>query len=141
LRISSRPGQRFYERTDLPGTITSTNAYSGLYWHFRAFQKGGMAKPWNINYFSRPTGVPTQFCSTSRWTNMGATGQPRGHHGPDHRPSGFLDGHAAMLSKPVYAGSAYNDSNLYASRKTHHAYYSTGPDGHEDAGDFALSDY
>ena len=107
------------------------NAYTGLIDHARYDRRTNpLALPrvlsWSERHFSRPSGVPVQWCSIREQTFGGVdyngSAQP-GWHGDDARPTGFVDGHASILRDPNYTSAAdttFKDA-IYRANKPVHA--------------------
>jgi prepilin-type N-terminal cleavage/methylation domain-containing protein len=85
-----------------------SNCYMGLYYNWYAQQGWAPThanwRPWwRTNNFTLSYGVPIQWCSTLRFPpstslNIGAPSW----HSYEQRPTVFLDGHAAVLTMPIY---------------------------------------
>lgn len=130
---------RYFDNTGAAhsGTI---NAYSGLGYHAAADKHNtnasgvstGTVESYTENYFSRPFGVPLQFCS-KRGTPTNNYRQP-GFHGEEMRPVGFADGHSAAVTTPQYTITGSQD--LILSNAAVHEYRNPG-----NYGDFTVSDY
>jgi type II secretory pathway pseudopilin PulG len=142
-------GSRYAHReTPNVTTYDTINTYSGLYSHWnRQYLNSTSLPTYVMNYFSRPSGAPIQYCSTVR-INGGSTvngGSTWHTNGP--RPTVFLDGHAKALGNPAYstntgcisaANGSYNGSSPHSFKNTGVPFY--GVKLYPEA-DFALGEY
>ena len=122
------------------------NAYSGLIKHAQMDKRvdpdvSQKLASWRPDHFTRPSGAPVHWCSLRQHiingTTMWGSAQP-GWHGDDARPTAFVDGHAAVLTKPKYTAApsaGWQADSLYnATRSVHNL---TSP---WENGNFAISE-
>nr|WP_234698899.1 hypothetical protein [Poriferisphaera corsica] len=125
---ASQPGYRL-ESGEHPAEGRIHNAYYGLFHHWvrtRTSGPAGRYKPnvWREPYFSKPHGVPIQYCSTAnaqRPNSISSTSW----HGPDGkygRPTAFIDGHTATLTQTKYteySQTIMNANAMYQGESAH----------------------
>lgn len=144
----NRYARRGYESV---ATYNTYNTYSGLYYQW-AFQHGTPSKgpSYVVNFFSRPSGAPIQYCSTNRILQNGIWGRTWHLGGP--RPVVFLDGHAKAVGGDAYTGNKDNgasqsilNANATYNGQRPHSYYNTGMklNGYTlyNEADYALSEF
>jgi len=143
---SGAPG---YVAPEAPMHNPEDNNYDGLSAHFFGSLRTDSRQrdSWRVYYFDQPVGVPIQWCSveaydparSSTYANVGAESW-HGKLGELGRPTAFLDGHAANLKDPRYAGRTNSIKLANALGGTLHSYWNRD---HEAGpyGDFALSGY
>ena len=146
-------GSRYVHREDPDSySLDTVNTYSGLFSHWKTQYSSYVGKNlpvYTMGFFARPSGVPIQFCSTSRirsedgTTNGGATWHTNGP-----RPVAFLDGHAKSVGGEAYTtnSSCINVANGSYNGASPHSYRRLGKflDGNTylaSDGDFALGEF
>lgn len=146
LTMENRAGKDVYVNPNDPVHPTNINAYNGLYYHGTqdvrdAPASGGNApeKTYRPEHFLNSGRVPIQFCS-SRGVDrfIGDNSNQLGResfHGPDARPTGFVDGHASVLTLPQYTRDGVSIALISGNSTTHMNR------GTKVYSDFALSQY
>ncbi len=143
-------GSRYAHRENPDShSLDTVNTYTGLYYHWRRQHNNSTSLPtYVINFFSRPSGAPIQYCSTARinggsTTNGGATWHKNGP-----RPVVFLDGHAKAVGGDAYttssgcisaANGTYNGIKPHSYRKI--GKFLDGTTYLASEGDFALGEF
>ena len=142
------------------GAIADKNNYSGLSYHWQqaygtsvvdkttgqTCSSDRLTAAWTLDYFSRPFGVPIQYCSDRQCLASTNEIAANSWHAAG-RPSGFLDGHSALLTASGYASpyngsGSFNGSNqgLVNSKFPEHALHG-GSVTYGNNGDFCLWQY
>ncbi|MFG0248490.1 MAG: DUF1559 domain-containing protein [Phycisphaeraceae bacterium JB051] len=145
-------GSRYAHREDPDShSLDTINTYSGLYNHWKR-QHGNGSNPklptYVMNFFSRPSGAPIQYCSDSRINAGGNTNGGATWHKNGPRPVVFLDGHAKAVGGDAYttssgciaaANGSYNGIKPHSYRKI--GTFLDGTTYLSSDGDFALGEY
>lgn len=130
-----------------PAGDSDKNTYAGLYYHERGsphYMTGSPPQPvspnggysWKPSFFKPwQQQVPVQWCSVRGSPGKNILGA-RSWHGTMGRPTVFIDGHAAVLKNPIYAGD--HQAILSANATGIHQYRTYN---YAQAGKYALSEY
>jgi prepilin-type processing-associated H-X9-DG protein len=141
-------GTRYVTRGDAAYMDYTDNSYSGLYYHWSFQHSSNKGPTYIMSFFSRPSGVPIQFCSTNRVLTNGVYGSTWHANGP--RPVVFLDGHAKAIGGDAYT---IDDSIEQCMIRANGRYNGVSPHSYRNLGmslngynlyneaDFALGEY
>ena len=125
----------------------TVNSYKGLYYDFTEGVSSRLTDPtwagypntWKVEFFTRPAGMPLQWCSlrlSNGWNTLAA----RSWHGLNCRPAVFMDSHAKCLTSSIYAGD--NQDILFGKSSAHlMSWPSSASTNWSNGGNYCMSEY
>lgn len=144
-------GSRYAHRENpTSSSFDTVNSYSGQYNHWRRQHNTSISPnfpTYIMNFFTRPSGAPIQYCSTQRIVTGHSTNGGASWH-TSARPVVFLDGHAKAVGSDAYvtasgaitaANGLYNGVSPHSYRKI--GYLFGGTTYLSGEGDYALGEF